>query len=216
MKDNKKSDLITQTCTKVKAMILSQELMPGEKLFQEDLARRLGVSRTPLLRALERLEQEMLVERVPRRGLFVKKMKMTDMLDAFDCREALEGLAARLAAERITKEQVRELQSLFAPFRKNPRKANQQAYRIADQRFHQRIIELSDNRMLIQISTLGNVLSISYQQGLIRPPVETLPEHRAIIQAMARHDSALAEKLMREHEIRTRQLIAKRLHEESQ
>lgn len=216
MKDRKKSDLITQAYIKVKAMILSQELMPGEKLFQENLARQLGISRTPLLRALERLEQEMLVERVPRRGLFVKKMKLTDMLDAFDCREALEGLAARLAAERITKEQVRELKDLFAPFRKTPRKADPQAYRKADQRFHQRIIELSDNRMLIQISTLGNVLSISYQQGLIRPPVETLPEHRAIIQAMARHDSALAEKLMREHETRTRRLIAKRLQEATQ
>lgn len=197
-------------------MILSQELMPGEKLVQEELAKQLGISRTPLLLALERLEQDMLVERMPRRGLYVKKMRYKDLLDAFDCREALEGLAARLAAEHITKEQVRELEDLFAPFRKNSRRIDQQAYRKADQRFHQRIIELSDNRMLTRISILGNVLSVSYQKGLVRPPGETLPEHRAIIKALAQHDSALAEKLIREHEIQTRQLVAKRIQEESQ
>ena len=97
-------------------MILSNELKSGEKLKQEHVASMLGVSRMPLHKAFQMLENEMLVENLPRRGFYVTEIDNNKMLDAFECREALEGIAARRVALVITKKELKQLKRLFAPF----------------------------------------------------------------------------------------------------
>src|SRR5882757_227518 len=94
------SELSQPVYKKLKDMILTHELIPGQKIVQEKIAKQLGVSRTPLLKALQMLEYEMLVESVPRRGMFVKNMDWQEMVEVFDCRECLEGMAVKLLTEK--------------------------------------------------------------------------------------------------------------------
>ena len=203
-------DLSLRVYDALKGMILSGELEPGQKITQMKLAEEIGVSRTPLLKALQMLEHELLVESIPRRGMFVKKMKPEEIIDAFDCREGLEGIAARLTAERITDIQLRKLEKLFAPF-KGQSDISVKDYGRADQQFHKLLIQFSGNHILSRIERVGNIHLISYNRGLIRPPHETLAEHDAIIDAIASHDSDLAEQHARAHLRKSRDLLASSL-----
>ncbi len=90
-------DLSYEVYKRLKAMILANEFEPGQKLKQEEIATMLGVSRMPLHKAFQILENEMLVENLPRRGFYVTKIDINQLIDAFECREALEGVAVRRA-----------------------------------------------------------------------------------------------------------------------
>jgi DNA-binding GntR family transcriptional regulator len=129
------SDLSIPVYEKLKEMIISNDLKPGEKLLQEKLAARLGVSRTPLLKALQMLEYEFLVESIPRRGMVVKKLSIDEMCDIYDVREGIETVAVRLVTERISDKQLRQLVSIWRPF-KNQESIDSDKYRKADDRFH--------------------------------------------------------------------------------
>lgn len=183
---------------RIKAMILTSQLKPGDKIIQERLAKELGVSRMPLHRAFQMLEDELLLVSVPRRGMYVREITLSDVVDAFECREALETVAIRRVASVISSAQIQELRALFTPFH-GVDSVNVQAYELADAVFHRRIIELSGNRMLIRLEVSGNIVSLSYLKGLIRQPEETLAEHEAIIRALEQHNADLAEKLIRQH-----------------
>ena len=192
-------ELTVRVYDRLKQMILSGELEPGQKIVQEKLSERLGISRSPLLKALQRLENEFLVESVPRRGMYVKKMKPSEILDIFYVREVLEGLAARLSAKKITAQEIRQLKSLFAPFSENPDAININEYQDADRSFHPLIYKIADSPVLSKLEMLGNVTIIAYQAGLVRPPEETLSEHLGIIDALERGDGNLAEEISRNH-----------------
>lgn len=183
---------------KIKEMILEGKLQPGEKIKQEHLAAELGVSRTPLLKAFQMLENEMLVESVPRRGMFVKKINLHEIYDAFECREVLEGVAARRAARNITPEEIDELKGLFEPF-KGSKEDDVIAYQEADRIFHQKLIAISENTVLNRLDIFSNLLVSTYQRGLIRGTTETLKEHFDIISALEKGDEVEAERLARLH-----------------
>jgi DNA-binding GntR family transcriptional regulator len=201
-------DLTSRVYERIKGMILSGDLSPGKKIVQERLAKRIGVSRTPILRALQMLEHEFLVQGIPRRGVYVKEMQKEEILDAFDCREAIEGIAARLAAARISPDQLAELRSLFEPFQHDGRPISVKKYAQIDLRFHRLLIEASSNRILLRIEMLGNVSIICSNRGLVRPPEETLPEHLGIVEAISQHNGDLAEERVRSHIRRSRDRIA--------
>ena len=192
-------ELTDRVYNALKKMILNGELEPGQKIVQEKLSEELGVSRSPLLKALQRLENEFLVESIPRRGMYVKKMKPGEILDIFYVREVFEGLAARLAANKITAKEIRQLKSLFAPFSENPDNINVSKYHEADRKFHPIIYQIADSPVLSKLEMLGNVTIIAYQAGLVRPPEETLSEHLGIIDALEQGDGHLAEEIARKH-----------------
>ena len=193
-------DLTLYISGRIKEMILNNQLAPGQKIVQEKLAQELGVSRTPLIKALKILENEMLIESIPRRGMVVKQISVKEILDAFYCREALECLGVRLAARHITDAQIAELEKMFSPFVQDIENVDMDLYRKTDQRFHVDLMECSNNQVLTRINFMDNVLLLSYQQlGLVREPAVTLPEHLKIIDALKKRDAVLAEKCMREH-----------------
>ncbi len=200
-------DLSLRVYDALKSMILSGKLAPGQKITQMKLADEIGVSRTPLLKALQMLEHELLVESIPRRGMFVKAMKPEEIIDAFDCREGLEGIAARLTAERITEVQLRKLKNLFSPYEK-VKEIPLKEYGYADQQFHKLLIQFSGNKILPRVEMIGNIHIISYNRGLIRPPKETLSEHYAIINAIANRNGELAELQAKAHLRKSRDLLA--------
>jgi len=187
----------------LKDMIMERKLLPGQKIPQEKLARDLGISRTPLIGALKFLEQEKLVESIPRRGFFVRLFSKEEMVYIFELREVLEGLAARRAAARITDSQIQKLTSFFQPFADQQNISNYKGYAREDRRFHNFIIDVGAKEFLKSILLTTNIISFSYQvlqsEGLVRPPNETIQEHLAVIEAIKERDSEAAENLMRQH-----------------
>ena len=191
-------DLSYEVYLKLKEMILNEELKPGEKLLQEKIAQMLGVSRTPLHKAFQMLEDEFLVESIPRRGIFVKRIDIDEIIDTFECREVLEGLAASKVALRISEDDVEKLNDLFKPY-KGDNNIDVEEYHKIDQEFHHQIIQISGNTILTKMEILSNVMHKTNYHGLYRLPFETLPEHLALIEAFRNKQSKKAEELMRDH-----------------
>jgi DNA-binding GntR family transcriptional regulator len=200
------SDLSIPVYEKLKEMIISNDLKPGEKLLQEKLAARLGVSRTPLLKALQMLEYEFLVESIPRRGMVVKKLSIDEMCDIYDVREGIETVAVRLVTERISDKQLRQLVSIWRPF-KYQESIDSDKYRKADDRFHALVLEYSNNRILQKIYSQSLVQFRVEQMGLMRPPQETIPEHLAIVDAIEKKDATRAVNELRNHLQKSKALI---------
>lgn len=200
------SDLSIPVYNKLKEMILENELKPGEKLLQEKLAARLGVSRTPLLKALQMLEYDFLVESIPRRGMFVKKLSAAEMRDIYDVREGIETVAVRLVAERRDEKQLRQLKTIWKPFSESP-PIDAEKYRKADDKFHALLLEFSGNKMLQKIYSHSLVQLRVEQMGLMRPPEETISEHLAILNAIEQGDGQLAVHELRNHLQKSKALI---------
>jgi DNA-binding GntR family transcriptional regulator len=204
----------------LKEMIMERQLLPGDKIPQEKLAQDLGISRTPLISALKYLEQEKLVEAIPRRGFFVRLFSKQEMVYIFELREVLEGLAARRAALHIDDRQVNELRRFFSGFRMDHEIDDYKRYSREDRRFHSFIIEVGAKEFLKSILQTTNIISFSYQvvssEGLVRPPVETIGEHLAVIEAICDHDSKAAERLMRRHFKKSAALLRRLIEDENE
>jgi DNA-binding GntR family transcriptional regulator len=187
----------------LKAMITERQLLPGDKIPQEKLAEDLGISRTPLINALKLLEQDKLVQSIPRRGFFVRHFNKREMISIFELREVLEGLAARRAAENITDKQIEQLQGFFKHFITNKKITDIRGYAKEDRLFHTFLIEVGAKEFLKSILETFNFISYSYQsvssEGLIQSPDDTIQNHRDIIDAISRRDAKAAENFMRRH-----------------
>jgi DNA-binding GntR family transcriptional regulator len=187
----------------LKAMILEQKLLPGVKIYQDKLAQELGISRTPLVGALKKLEQEKLIAAIPRRGFYVRQFSKQEMIHIFELREVLEGLAARRASLNISNEQILKLKGFFKGIRVSNNPKDIKEYAEEDRRFHHFLMEIGGNDLLSNILVTYSIISYSYQggfqEGLVRPPKETIHEHRALIEAIGNRDPDKAEELARIH-----------------
>jgi DNA-binding GntR family transcriptional regulator len=187
----------------LKGLIIDRQLLPGDKIPQEKLAEDLGISRTPLINALKLLEQDKLVQSIPRRGFFVRHFNKLEMISIFELREVLEGLAARRAAENITAKQVEQLKGFFKQFKGAKKITDIRTYAREDRLFHTFLLEAGAKEFLKSILETYNVIIYSYQsissEGLIQSPDDTLHDHLAVIDAVCRRDPEAAEKAMRRH-----------------
>jgi DNA-binding GntR family transcriptional regulator len=204
----------------LKALILGQKLSPGAKIHQEKLADDLGVSRTPVVNALKKLEQERLIVAVPRKGFYVRRFSPEEMIRIFELREVLEGLAARRASARITDAQLQRLRGFFEGVKVSDQDKDVERYAEEDRRFHNFLIEIGGDEILSGIMDMYNLITSSYlvgfRGGLVRPPRETLSEHLAIIGAIHRQDAEKAEHAVRIHLRRSREKLIKDFEEKSQ
>ncbi len=203
-------DLSVQVYQRIREMILTGELKPGEKLLQEKIAAQLGVSRMPLHKAFVMLEDEFLVESIPRKGIYIRTPDIKEIIDAFECREGLEGIAARRAAENLTDKEILHLERLFKPFNKNT-SIDPVSYQKADQEFHETIIGVSGNKVMQRLNHIGNVLIRTYPKGIILPLEESLQDHANIIQAFKDRNKEKAEELIRLHSRKAIILLSKEL-----
>jgi DNA-binding GntR family transcriptional regulator len=202
----------------LKSMIVDHKLKPGEKILQEKISQEFGVSRTPLMCALKKLEQEKLVQAIPRRGFYVRRFTKEEILEAFELREILEGLAARRAAMIITAVQADKLRAFFRDADVSDSGQSIKRYSDEDRRFHNFLIELGGFDLLNDILENYNIIAVSYRidvmEGLVRHPRETLPEHRLLIEAIASGKPDLAERLARQHFSRSRQQLLQETEQE--
>ncbi len=200
------TDLSQPIYKRLKEMIRNGELKQGEKIIQEKIAEELGVSRTPLMKALLALENEYLVESIPRRGMYLRVLDYKEIIDIYVCREALEGMAARLLANRKDASSIKQLKACFTPFL-NKERIDMNAYAEADEKFHSLLIKLTGNAPLDNIYFFSNIHDKVVGHGLVRTPDETLQEHFKIIDAIEGGNPDKAEKLVREHINKSKELL---------
>ena len=192
---------------KIKLMIQDGVLVPAQKVSKKQLALYLGVSQTPVNEAVNRLKGEGLIEQRNRQGFFIKTFTYEDMKDLFAVRAGLEGVAVRLCIEELPDERLEELVHLFDGFDEPLGKKELGRYLKADRQFHERLIALSRNSLIISMNNNFDFMLKSHQKGLIRSPQETLPEHRAIIRAIRDRDAQRAQELCMLHQLKSRDVI---------
>lgn len=184
--------------------ILTGELKPGERLMEIHLAKRLGVSRTPIREAIRKLELEGLVTMVPRRGAEVAQISGKNLKDVLEVRVALDSLAVRLACERITEEGIVQLKRACKQFEMTTKEKTLDATKIAqaDVAFHDVISKATGNERLLQmISNLSEqmyryrfeyIKDTNYHERLIK-------EHENLCKYIENRDSQKAVEEITKH-----------------
>ena len=165
----------------LKFQILTGKITPGTRMMEVELAEEMGVSRTPVREAIRKLEKEGMVSIEPRRGAYASDISVKDMVDILEVREDLEGLAASLAAERITEEQTEELRRITKGYSDAIQNSDTEQMIHFDELFHKHIVGCTGNNTLIQLS-------------------ENMPvEHKQIIDAITSGDGQTARIVADEH-----------------
>lgn len=217
--------LIDQTVSRLEHLIFSGELKPGDKLSEQALSSRFGISRGPLREAIRSLEGRHLVERIPFSGVRVVQLSIEDIEQLLVAREALEGMACRQAAENMTLHETRRLRLSLAELERQFREEGPGGvFRdgSADNDLHVQIARGSRNRWLIDIicGELYPLLRICRIQTMMATASlkqrgkEVSREHDAIIGALEQRDPDAAEQLMRAHLVGSRENLMKWLHQQ--
>lgn len=192
-------------CDIIRRQIVSRKLKPGTRLKEELLTDELGVSRTPLREAINRLVKDGYLEAEPRKGARVRKFQKKDIVEIYDIRMALEGLAVRLSLSGLDSGELESLKKLFD---KNDIKTLCKA----DAQLHKLIVQNCGNKRLINIlNNLDNLVRIFRLAGYWSPSRSKMAvaDHLRIIEALLKKDPDLAEKRMRVHiENTKRQILA--------
>lgn len=184
---------------------------PGTRLDEVRLAEAFGISRGPVREAIRRLEGKKLVERVARIGCHVAQRSPDELIELLSIREALEGMACRLATSRISAAALRDLEELLDEHGRQVQNHKESNYfqRSGDYDFHFRIVQESGNKRLIEMlcEDLYHMLRVYRYRSSARRgrALEALEEHRRILEAMRSRDPDLAERRMREHLAHARQ-----------
>ncbi|KUO78610.1 MAG: GntR family transcriptional regulator [Desulfosporosinus sp. BRH_c37] len=181
--------------------ILNGILEPGERLMEIQLAEEMGVSRTPVREAIRKLELENFVVMIPRKGAYVAGVSSKDVADVFEIRSALEGLAAGLAAERITEDELEQMERVLF-FRASEIEMDLEQFVKSDTDFHALVYKASRNERLIQIlANLREQIQRFRATSLAVPGRHKLAieEHRMIVEALRNHNSEEAQSLAMAH-----------------
>ncbi|MFN8131073.1 MAG: GntR family transcriptional regulator [Solirubrobacteraceae bacterium] len=214
--------LVDHIAQQIQMQIMTGELAPGERLRQEALAEEFGVSRTPVREALRQLQASGLLEVEPRRGAVVRGPSVRDIREAYFLRAELEGIAAELAAEAITDEQLARLGEAAALFRASVEHFTEQTppaladaeWPAANDMFHEVILEAAGNLRLyeavrhLHLGFPRNLtwVALSASSRLLR---ENAAEHEQIFEAIEHRQPAAARKAMRRHIARSGELVAR-------
>lgn len=186
----------------IREAIINGTLKPRERLMEIQLAEELGVSRTPIREALRKLEIEGFIVMVPRKGAYVADLSFKDIADVFEIRSALEGLAAELAAERITDEELDEMERLLIEKAEAIAANDIDKLVIVDTKFHEAIYKASRNERLTPIISNLREQIQRYRATTLAYPgrmKESLDEHRAIVEALQSRDAQLSRQLAEQH-----------------
>ena len=212
MDGNERNARFARALIELRSMILRGEFGPGERLGEAALAERLGLSRTPLRQAMDRIAEEGLIERVATGGCRVARFTMADILDAIELRGVIEGTAARLAAERgadpgLSKRLGAVLTALDEAVR--PTEFDFAAYVRLNAEFHDILARLAGSAMIEREVRRANHLPAASPNAFLQGQ-ELIPDfqdslrraqgqHRALAEAIAAREGARAEALAREH-----------------
>lgn len=210
---NRKPSLVDDAYAALKTAIRENTFAPGYQGSEQEIATRLGMSRTPVHEAVIRLQEEGLVRVLPRRGVMVAAISTADMREIYEVIIALESAAAELLAERPEGERLpiaAELESVNAEMEASLAADDLTAWAQADGRFHQLLIERCGNRRLARM--VHTVMDQSHRARMLtirlRPkPTGSVAEHRAVVEAIRQGNAARARELAKEHRARARDQV---------
>ncbi len=185
----------------IKEKVVTLELPPSAVIDEQLLMEELELGRTPIREALQRLDSEGLVNVVPRRGTFVSDISITDLQKIFELRTVLEGFCARLAAQRITDEQLERIEVVLRDL-EELQDGNPSALMSVDKRFHKLLYRAADNEFLTE--TLDRLYDLSLRLwylvlARLDDVRDSIEQHHRIVDALRKGDSERAELLVQTH-----------------
>ena len=199
LNDNKRSQ-VDQILSNLRREIIEGVLKPKEKIFEEDLAKRFNISRSPIREAFRILESEGLIIIVPRRGAYVSDIDEEDIERINDIRIVLEGLCVRLACRNITGEGLEQLSTIAAKMTAAGEKNNYQEYFKLNKKFHTTIYEFTQNnylnKMLSTLSELSHRYRFYVSYFTLKSQIRQLDKwHSELIEMLRKKDEKQAEKI---------------------
>lgn len=192
--------LYEEVAEQLRQRIFRRELEPGSWIDELKIAEEFGISRTPLREALKVLAAEGLVTMKVRRGAYVTEMSEKDLRDVYHLLSLLESDAAGVVAERATDAQLKTLQDLHAEL--EAAVADREKFFAINERFHMHLLEMADNRWRSQMVTdLRKVMKLNRHHSLLKQGriVDSLAEHRRLMQALHARDAQATRLAMQEH-----------------
>ena len=196
------ANLMEKAYTLLKAMIFKQKIGPGQKIIYRDLSKRLNMSKTPILYALGRLEQEGFVTLEPNLGYFVKEIDLKELENSFGVREALEVYAIGLAVKNQNDADIKRLEEKIAEHRHYQNPVYDRKKLVLDAAIHLQIAQMYRNKFLVK--QLHHVLEhhyLRYRAELMNPSrMSVAPlEHAEILTRIKKKDYAGAVRTIRTH-----------------
>jgi DNA-binding GntR family transcriptional regulator len=196
-------NLSARVYNQIKHLILCNEIMPGQKLYHQQLSERLGVSRTPVREALTRLVQEGYVSFLPKRGFTCKEIRLQEAEELYELREALEAFAVEKAIENLDDETLEQLRAKMNSYGRDVNNRFTRERLVFDQDVHIAIVELSGNE------TLQNMLRHIFERIVLKRRTDSIydpsrgttahHEHLRLLAAMEQRDTAAAVAIVRSH-----------------
>ncbi len=199
----------------LKSVIVSMDVYRSRqdiRLDERQLAQDFGVSRTPVREAMAQLEREGFVRSVPRRGIYIVRKTKIEVIEMITAWAALESMAARLITEHARDSDIGSLRQMFATFEDGALRAHLDEYSEANIEFHQAIIRMSGNSVLISLAEnlFTHMRMIRRKTIVEKDRVEkSIRDHMNIIQALEARDTGRAEDLVRQHALGLAEHVAK-------
>jgi DNA-binding GntR family transcriptional regulator len=199
----------------LKTVIVSMDVYRDRqdiRLDERQLAQDFGISRTPVREAMAQLEREGFVRSVPRRGIYVVRKTKTEVIEMITAWAALESMAARLITEHAGNEQIAGLREMFATFKDGALRAHLDEYSETNIEFHQSIIRMSGNSVLISLAEnlFTHMRMIRRKTIVEKDRIErSILDHMNIIEALEARDTARSEELVRNHALGLAEHVAK-------
>jgi len=203
--------LATVVQQEIERLILAGEFAPNEKLGEEEMAERLNVSRGPVREAFRALSQAGLVRIEKNRGVSVRQISVQEADEIYELRAGLDEMIGRLAAKRITEEQLEQLRGLIVSMEESARARNVDAYYPLNFEFHDLLASFTNNRTLL--STYRRIVKELhlFRRETLALAEDSFPisvrEHTEIVDALSQRDGRTAGRLLYEHAIESQERL---------
>jgi DNA-binding GntR family transcriptional regulator len=215
-KRKKKKLLRELVYSSIKSGIIGGEFEPGKRLIEEKLAEDMKTSRTPVREAIQKLEKEGLIYRLPRGGFAVKGVSEEEVEEVFGLRGILEGYAGFLATARMEPEDLKALEDVIAKEEECLQNMNAEEFIQLDSEFHDTLYRAAKNSRLYAL--LNDLRDYMYRYRVIilryqRKPQLAVKDHREMVTSIKNKNARQVEKLVRKHMVRGKDIIKKKIRQ---
>ena len=206
----KRSSMAEVAYKALRSAIINGDLKPGQRLVEQKLSDKMQVSRVPVREAIKKLEQYGFVQRLPIRGIIVKKISEADVYEAFGIRAALESYAACQATEHIDKEMIAALETILAAARKAVEDGKLEKLLELNAQFHEMVYKAAKSEMLYRLVSAFLDFVARYHRPLLNSASRasaSIEGHKAMVDAMRRGDKEEVERIVKAHILEGRDII---------
>jgi len=206
-----------QVYKNLKASILNEHLPPNKRLIEEKLASEMGTSRTPVREAIQKLEKEGLISKLPKGGFVVSTITDDDIEEVFGIRSILEGYAGYLATKKATDENILSLEEIVKQQEQFLQKKDVEEIRRLNTEFHDKLYRAAKSTKLYRI--INDLRDYIYRYRIIIFRYEgiadiSIKDHKEMITLMRAKNAVRVEKLIRKHVIRGKNIIKRKIKRE--